>query len=188
MKGVPLFVEALLLLASAVGCTLPTPTPSTTGSLEQPDDIVATPGGPAYRANVHGVGNGTTIPNPWPPVEQSEVALGTSPTALVTYRDRIETKPGQSRNNMFTLGLELANDSTTKQMTALVTVVDAPSGMTAATTAAYFGGPDPARLGHVVVTIVIPSGVAVGTYPIGYIVQINGRDYGRLPGTINVVN
>ncbi|GAI32617.1 unnamed protein product, partial [marine sediment metagenome] len=41
------------------------------GIEEVPDDIVSTPGGIAYRANVHQQG----VENPWPPIESSEVVL-----------------------------------------------------------------------------------------------------------------
>ena len=63
-----------------------------------PDDIVFTPSGLAYRANVHAAGK----KNPWPDIESKKVVLGEGlETARVSYRDCIEIKAGETRNNLF---------------------------------------------------------------------------------------
>ncbi|MBN1370167.1 MAG: hypothetical protein JW954_08035 [Dehalococcoidaceae bacterium] len=67
-----------------------------------PDDIVATPGGPAYRANVHQQGE----ENPWPPVDTSEVTLeNDSLVCKIRYRQSITTWVGSTRNNMIHLSI-----------------------------------------------------------------------------------
>jgi len=71
--------------------------PSLTGP-QAPDDIMPVPGGgPAYIANVHQQGE----ENPWPPIEIVEVSLGSgSNEAHVYYRNDIETRAGETRNNV----------------------------------------------------------------------------------------
>lgn len=70
------------------------------------DDIVETPGGPTYRARVRGPGE-----EPWPPVEEQTVTLGTQGVQL-DYRDFVETKIGECKGILFTLhttGTEMEN-------------------------------------------------------------------------------
>ncbi len=70
------------------------------------DDIVPTPGGPAYRANIQQQG----VSNPWPLVQTATATLDNSDNpAQITYRDSIETAPGQNRNNLFYVTLPNVN-------------------------------------------------------------------------------
>jgi hypothetical protein len=80
-----------------------THTPVPTGSLpeptgeEAPDDIVFTPGGYAYRANVNGSGPGELLPD----IQGVNVTLGSGSDILnINYRNYIETKAGETRNNI----------------------------------------------------------------------------------------
>jgi hypothetical protein len=73
---------------------------------EAADDIVETPGGPAYRAQVHGPDI-----EEWPLVEEQTVALGTQGVQL-EYRDFVEMGIGACKGVLFTLrtaGTELEN-------------------------------------------------------------------------------
>jgi len=70
------------------------------------DDIINTPGGPTYRARIPGTGE-----EPWPPVEEQTVALGTQGVQL-HYRDFVEMQIGECKGILFTLhtsGTELEN-------------------------------------------------------------------------------
>jgi hypothetical protein len=80
--------------------------PLTINIREAADDIVYTPGGPAYRAQVHGPDM-----EEWPPVEEQTVTLGTQGVQL-DYRDFVEMETGQCKGILFTLhtaGTELEN-------------------------------------------------------------------------------
>jgi hypothetical protein len=80
--------------------------PLTIDVSEAADDIVQTPGGPAYRTGVGSPGE-----EPWPPVEEQTVALGVQGVQL-DYRDFIEMETGQCKGVLFTLhtaGTELEN-------------------------------------------------------------------------------
>lgn len=80
--------------------------PLTINVKKSADDIVDTPGGPTYRARIPGTGE-----EPWPPVEEQTVALGTQGVQLV-YRDFVEMETGQCKGILFTLhtsGTELEN-------------------------------------------------------------------------------
>jgi hypothetical protein len=99
MKRLILFVAATSLMLAFLSCAMPT-------AEGQADDVVSTPGGLAYRANIHEQG----VKNPWPPIESTEVVLGGPPDVTrVSYRDHIETKAGQTRNNIFCIYLPNVN-------------------------------------------------------------------------------
>jgi hypothetical protein len=80
--------------------------PLTISVIETADDIFPTPGGPAYRAQVHGPDM-----EEWPSVEEQTVALGIHGVQL-EYRDFVEMETGQCKGILFTLhtaGTELEN-------------------------------------------------------------------------------
>jgi hypothetical protein len=141
-----------------------------------PDDIVTVPGGPAYRANVHAAGK----KNPWPDIESKTVVLtNNSCTARINYRDYIETKAGETRNNIFTV--ELPDN---KEVTdVIVTVADVPDGM-------IISQGEKAGV-HVrmkrVMVIEISEQVIPGEYDFEVEVNINGEDYGKVPCIIEVL-
>ncbi len=81
--------------------------PLTINVVASADDIVETPGGPVYRAGVSGPGE-----EPWPPVEEQTVTLGTQGVQL-EYRDFVEIETGGCKGILFTLhtaGTELENE------------------------------------------------------------------------------
>ena len=67
---------------------------------EVADDVIPTPGGIAYRANVHQAGE----ENPWPSIESTTVQLNSGKSEMtVRYRKKIVTQAGEVRNNIFTV-------------------------------------------------------------------------------------
>ncbi len=125
----------LALFASAVliaGCqskqvneTTPTTgTPPTTVVLAS-DDIVITPAGPAYRGNVNQQG----VKNPFLPVQTTVVPLTDAEDVRLDYRSTIETKAGQTRNNI--LWLYGTSISARQGQTVIFTPENLPSGIEA---------------------------------------------------------
>ena len=143
---------------------------------QAPDDIVPTPGGVAYRANVHQQG----VENPWPPIESVEVELGSGSNAVnVKYRDYIETKAGQTRNNIFYVRRRGGFWDSRLNLYA----VDIPSSIKVFQEG---GGGLPGTLASVLV-IEISKDVKPGQYTFEIGVEINGKDYGTVPCTIRVL-
>jgi hypothetical protein len=99
VKGLWL-IALLLVVAALAGCAghlvIPERSPLLVGSVIAYDDVVPTPGGAAYRGNVHEVGE----ENPWPSVKTVVIEID---GAWLRYRDYIETGAGETRNNIFTL-------------------------------------------------------------------------------------
>ncbi len=143
---------------------------------EVPDDIMPVPGGgPAYRANVHQQG----VENPWPSIEISETYLGGGANeAHIYYRSSIETAAEETRNNVIKLiipgkevnSLALYADNVTQG----ITLID---GM-------QWSGPSSRAS---VLVIEIAADVAPGKYPLEIGLIINGKDYGMVTCTINVI-
>jgi len=143
---------------------------------EAPDDIVPTPGGGAYRANVHQQG----VENPWPPITSTETVLGAGPDALtVSYRDRIETDAGQIHNNIVNVRRE---GGLFDSRLALYSV-GVPAGINL-----FSGGGVglPGTLGRVVVIETEPD-VVPGAYSFEIGIEVDGHDYGTVPCTLVVI-
>ncbi len=177
------FAVALLMITACQpeGGETHTPIPTrdslpTVGE-EAPDDIVPTPGGDAYRANVHEQG----VENPWPPIETIGVELGSgSNTIYVGYRDHIVTKAGETRNNIIHIGKE--GGLFGSQLTLYSVAVPVGIGLTD-------GGRGvglPGTTGAVLVIEVAPD-VAPGQYILEIGLEINGKDYDTIPCMIEVV-
>ncbi len=154
---------------------------------EAPDDIVSAPGmGPQYRANFQVQG----VANLWPLIESTTVTLGTSPnTAQITYRDYIESEAGQTRNNMFRTYLPGVDpsDASLEAINVILKGVNLPSGITVTQDDWQWHGPDPARQSKTAVKIEISPQVKPGEYVLSIDVVINGKDYGTVPCTIEVL-
>jgi len=127
------------------------------------DDIVPTPGGAAYRANVHQVGE----ENPWPPVETVMVELN---GGWLRYRDHIETGAGETRNNIFTMGLEGGFWEGRLKLYASAV----PPGIELSRS---MGGGLPGTLATVLVIEIAPE-VAPGQYILEIGLEVEGWDYG----------
>jgi len=149
---------------------------------ENPDDIVPTPGGGTYRANVHAVSaNGTITENPWPSIESVEVALGSgSDTVNVSYRDYIETASGESRNNI----INVRKESGIFDSELGLYSVDVPDGLELADAGRGVGLPG--TLGAILVIEIAPD-ITPGEYPLEIGLEIDGKDYGTVPCIVNVV-
>ena len=147
---------------------------------EAPDDIIPTPGGSAYRANVHEVG----IENPWPSIETVEVQLVSgSNTIHVRYRNNIVTKAGETRYNILNVRKEggFFEDASLSNMKLYS--VGTLSGLKLSQTG---GGGFPGTIASVLV-IEIPQDIKPGQYNLEIGLEILGTDYGTIPCTINVI-
>jgi len=143
-------------------------------SNEAPDDIVITPAGMQYRANVHEAG----VTNPWPTVQTTTVDL--SENISVEYRSYIETQAGETRHNIVFVRVMPINQCpkvglTTNNMTAGIDINQSS------------GGGFPGNTEQVL-TINILNDVEPGEYTFDIGLVIDGEDYGQLPCTINVTN
>ena len=145
-------------------------------SNEAPDDIVITPTGMQYRANVHEAG----VTNFWPAVQTTAVNL--SENISVEYRSYIETQAGETSHNIiFVRATPVASNQfpevglTTNNMTAGIEINQSS------------GGDFPGNTEQVL-TINIISDVEPGEYTFDIGLVIDGEDYGQLPCTINVTN
>ncbi len=144
---------------------------------EAPDDIIITPGGRMYRANVHQQG----VENPWPQIESVGAVLGTGADALrVDYRDYIETEAGETRNNIIHVGKEGGLYGSKLALYA----VAVPAGIKLTDGGRGIGLPG--ATGAVLVIEILPE-VAPGRYSFEIGLEIDGKDYGTLPCTIEVV-
>ena len=139
------------------------------------DDIIPTPGGPAYRANVIEAGE----VSPWQPVSATSVVLGTDSSApTLNYRNNIETKPGQIRFNI--LSVHYPN---VMAVTAKFRLVSAPAGIQVSNVMDWHGPFTQATI----LMISIPESVKDGSYKMAIAVTVNGKDYQNVSCAINVI-
>ena len=150
-----------------------------TNSTEAPDDIVPTPGSDAYRANVHEQG----VPDKWPSIETVETRLVNGSDAIfVRYRNSITTKAGEIRNNLLYIGKENGRfERYSLDLIGLYTV-GAPPGMQFLRGAA---GALPGAAATVLV-IEVSQDAVPGRYDFAIGIEVEGKDYGTLPCTIEV--
>lgn len=179
-------VIALLITLLLTGCRLSVPeehTPVPVKDIsplqqeqEAADDIVSTPGGGTYRANVHQEG----IANPWPPIESTDIVLGSSADTLnISYRDYIDTKAGEIRNNIIRVTKEGGLFDSVLELYS----TSVPDGLELVDAGRGVGLPH--TLG-VVLAIIISADVAPGEYPLEIGLIVNGKDYGTITCTVNV--
>jgi hypothetical protein len=143
---------------------------------EAPDDIMPAPGmGPAYRANIHQQG----VENPWPSIEISETSLGSgADEAHIYYRSHIETSAGETRNNVIKVIIP------GKDIKSLSLYADNVPQSITLTDGMQWSGPNSRAS---VLVIGIAPDVAPGEYPLEIGLIVNGKDFGTLPCTINVI-
>lgn len=146
---------------------------------EAADDIVPAPGmGPAYRANVHQAG----VENPWPPIETTKVTIASSfeaDTVYVRYRDYIETGVGESRNNAIFISMGNRAVGNPNLYT-----VNLPAGIEV-TEGTRWHGPGPVSA---LLVMDISPDVRPRQYDFGIGIEIDGKSYGIIPCTIEVLN
>jgi hypothetical protein len=138
---------------------------------EQADDVVNTPGGPAYRANVHQQG----VKDFWPPVEINEVTLGENVT--VSYRAVINSVAGVARNNI--ISVRQTGRMGTSNLTLAFSNV--PADIKVSQGASGGGLPGTS---FQVLTIQLSETILPGNYTFYIDINLNGKDYGKIPCTI----
>jgi hypothetical protein len=186
-----LLVIALLAATTAVsGCTSYIPIAEdysmpVIGAEEIYDDVIATPGGLAYRANVHHIGE----ENPWPYVNTVRVEFN---SVWLRYRGRIETEAGETRSNIFIMGREggfWGNGSTLKRWAGRspiwleLSAVSIPQGIELSQ---MKSGGMPGTLETVLIIEIAPE-VAPGQYHLEVGLEVRGCHYGPVPCIIEVV-
>ena len=171
-------VVILAILLVSVSCSAPGPPGAAN------DDIVYPPGGFTYRANVHQQGQ----PD-WPAVQQTEVTIETlSGTVDIKYRDYIETKAGETRNNIIFLNgrnaLELLNP-----LQVYYRAVDLPDGIAIERNGQMYGGigGQDKKSSRVALLIHIALQVKPGEYPFAIHLDYEGKELGSIPCTIVVL-
>ena len=169
MKRLITALILILLLLMSASCS-----PSEQGK-GAPDDIVTTPDGPAYRANVHEVGK----ENPWPSIESKTIVLGEGvDAARITYRNYIETKAGEVRNNIFSVEIPQRDISDVAlEVSNIPSVISIPEGEK------WYG---PRRI-KIILVIEIFQQVKQGEYNFEVSVKIDGKAYGTVPCIIRVL-
>lgn len=177
------FVIAQIILAfiislSIVSCDAPTPVPTTnlplTAAAQAADDIVDTPGGMAYRANVQQQG----VQDTWAPVATVTKEIS---GVTIRYRASIETKAGESRNNI--IHVALPTDRTGKDNTLDFYSNGLPEGISVAV-ARNFSSPSSLEAGFV---FTIAPTVTHGNYSFEIGIKLNRMDLGTVPCVITVI-
>jgi len=140
---------------------------------EAGDDIVSTPGGYAYRANVTQQG----VDNPWPTIVTAETIIGDDDPISVRYRDHIQTLPGETRSNLLLISKTDINELSLYIVENLGNDVSVTEGLR------YHG-----FLSSVmpVLFITFPQNAEAGEYSFDIGFKINGRDYGTIPCTVEI--
>jgi hypothetical protein len=142
---------------------------------ENSDDVVNTPEGPVYR-EVDFRTEEVTIGEPSKPVQ-------------ITYRSHIETKAGQTRNDIFYLDLPKFNPYLA-HVVVTFGVVDQPSEMQIIqepVEGMWIVEPPTGTSAVRVLQISVPMKMKPGTYAFALTVSIQGETYGKVPCTINVL-
>jgi len=142
---------------------------------EAPDDIIPTPGGLGYRVGQQGV------EHPWSPIDTTKVVISSGfeiDTVYIRYRDYIETKAGESRNNIVYVSMgNRAVGSLNLYTVNLPAGIEVTEGM-------RWHGPGPVA---VVLVMDISPDIKTGQYSFGIGIEIDGKDYGTIPCTIEVI-
>jgi len=173
----------IVTLVLVTGCqpkrqtiTTTTGTPPTTTVLAA-DDVIITPGGYAYRANIHEQG----VNNPFVPIQIAVVSLIGDDDIQMNYREKIETKAGETRNNILWL---YGTDISVKQgMKVLFTPENLPPGIEALPAQTNVS-----PMTKAVMEINISSQVKAGEYRFRIGVVIGDKDYGNAACTVKVVD
>ena len=149
------------------------------GMVDVPDEIVGTPGGSAYRANVHEQG----VPDRWPEVEMAQTRITSNSGAInVRYRKDIATKAGEIRNNLLYITKETGHFDFQSEYDVKLYTISAPPNL-------HFsqgvGGGLPGSLEKILI-IEVPPEIATGIYHFSIVISIGDASYDPLPCTIEV--
>jgi hypothetical protein len=144
-----------------------------------PDDLVPTPGGIAYRANVHEQG----VPDRWPDIETVEIKLASDPEAVfVRYRAEITTRAGEIRNNILTIRKENGHFETDNIADVELYTIGAPQDLIFSH---LMVGGLPGTMAHLL-EIDVPPGLSQGRYDFFIDIEIKSKDYSTLPCSLIV--
>jgi hypothetical protein len=182
MKHYAIFsLIVVVLLCSLVSCGSKTPIPAgllPTHTELAADDIIPTPGGGTYRANVTEAGQ----KNPFEPVK---VGMNTwtvgKETVAVLYRSDIKAKAGEAYTDIVTVSGMAMMDRAKNKLVLYAEAV--PKGITV-TDAEYAAGL-PGTLGTVLVITMSPD-ITDGTYTVKIGIELDGKDYGTVPCLVTV--
>ena len=164
-------VLAFLISLALVACDAETPIPTTnlpqTTAAPAADDIVGTPGGMAYRGNVHQEG----VLDTFAPITTATKELS---NITVRYRASIETKAGENRNNIFQIALPA--DRAGKDNALDFYSNGIPEGISVVVARNYSS---PSSLEAGLVFTIAPN-VTPGNYSFDIGIKLNGRDLGMV--------
>lgn len=148
------------------------------------DDIIFAPGGFIYRASLHQQGE----PD-WPPVKEVDITVeALSGTIDIRYRGSIESRAGETRNNIiFLFGRNAPDLLDPLQINYDTTGL--PEGITLEKDRQMYGGigGQDKKSSRVALKIEIESKVKPGEYPFSIHLNYEGMDIGMLPCTIKVI-
>lgn len=165
---VRIFTLVLMVALLAVSACQPT-APALSG--QSADDVVPAPGlGPTYRANIQQQG----VRNPWPPIQTDEVALGDG--VFLSYRVLIETKRGETRNNI--VGVKARSENAGSPDVNLV-ITGLSAGIEVKQERLWVG---PSAIKQLLI-VEVSRNARPGQYTIHIKVEVNGKDYGEIPAT-----
>ena len=149
------------------------------GMIDVPDEITPTPGGDAYRANVHEQG----VPDRWPQIDTVETRItANSDAVIVRYRNEIVTKSGEIRNNLLYMRKEAGQFDFQSPNVVHVYTIGAPQSLRFSR---EVGGGLPGSLVEILV-IEIPPEMAAGTYHFDIVIALNDVLYDPLSCTIAI--
>jgi hypothetical protein len=181
VKIIPITILVLVLL-SLVSCGGKTPIPTgplPTHAEQAADDIVITPGGGSYRANMHEEG----VVNPWPPVRVGLVTWSNdNKTVTVFYRTDIEAKSGEAYTDIIQVMTNSQLDR--EKNTLLLYAAEVPEGITVTDAAQPMGAFG--ALGTVLVITMSPD-IAPGAYNVKIGIVLDGKEYGTVRCLVTVV-
>jgi hypothetical protein len=148
---------------------------------QAPDDIVTVPGGAAYRANVHQEG----VPDKWPSISPTSIQLDNAFERLnVNYRYYINTKAGETRNNIIEASLDTSN--TAGPLSNHELILYSMAVLDGITLGQFGGGGIPGTT-KAVLTIDLSPGIALGEHNFDIGIEFDGVYFGAIPCTVNVV-
>jgi len=178
MKRLIIGLILVMWLAVSISCAQPGPPGAAA------DDLVTPPGGFTYRANVHQQGQ-----RDWPPIQETEVTLKSlSGTIGIKYRDYIETKAGETRNNIIYLDGQNSPELL-YPLQVNYRAVGLPDGIIVGRDRQMYGGigGQDKKSSKVVLQMHVASHVKPGEYPFAIRLEYEGKDFGSLPCTIKVI-
>jgi len=147
---------------------------------EAPDNIVIVPGGAAYASSVHQAG----VPDKWPAISLTFMLLDNgSDTLRVNYRSYIETKKGETRNNIINASTgDLSTDKTPFNHKLTLYSLSVAEGITLG----VFGGGGIPGTSKAVLTIKISTDIDPGEYVLKIGIVFDDVYYGTVPCTVIV--